>query len=635
MKELKQFSEADKKLKCEAFKWKDKWEDRLDCIPPEVQNEEGLYIYKPQDIRDALISEFFHNQYNEYSQYPDEILNIEAFAKFLDEYLAKIDRIETEMPLVLRYAPEIHDFFGFNKGKVYVYLTDGRKFVLDAEGSTLLDAVELKDATEVTNTEDNKKSVSEGLKVNLNNAENNTEIIEVNNKTDQSKLEKDDDRLYQEFKVLYHDVIAMKCNQQYGKSDDEKLFEDTAKELFLQSKDYLPVNDKKSNIVLDTKTVKTESVKKVEANNAGDILSKIDSAKASFIRKGIMEEVLRTAEMNDMEVTFEDCKSIADEIYDNKGEAIFDELYTMILSMIKDIKSDKAEGTREYRYITNHGIGPGTVPNGVLVRSEELDYGKTAIYTNRPLTSEELKKYDIKPEWIQESKSNKETCIMCGTDKLNGRYSVKGKPVCDACGKKYTLDEIEAKIPEVKTESNEQLTEAIDKVANNLPKFIYDLTKSDFDKYGETAWSANEPQKTATGIIAYEVYRNGKSDYTLEDIEKAVLEHFPELRVFAHSATGKNIYFTKDDKNTKDTLQEDQYEAERRRGVPPIKRIAEQEVYDNEEWYREHINDYLDITDFVNKNIYEIASEYNLRDTKAEEACKEIYKLAISLITNK
>lgn len=86
---------------------------------------------------------------------------------------------------------------------------------------------------------------------------------------------------------------------------------------------------------------------------------------------------------------------------------------------------------------------------------------------------------------------------------------------------------------------------------------------------------------------------------------------------------------------SKEVKTEDQYEAERRRGVPPIKRIAEQEVYDNEEWYKEHINDYLDITDFVNKNIYEIASEYNLRDTKAEEACKEIYKLAISPITNK
>lgn len=56
----------------------------------------------------------------------------------------------------------------------------------------------------------------------------------------------------------------------------------------------------------------------------------------------------------------------------------------------------------EYRYITNHGIGPGTLPNNVYVHSEDLENGKTAIYTNRPLSDEELKKYDIKPEWVQE-----------------------------------------------------------------------------------------------------------------------------------------------------------------------------------------------------------------------------------------
>ena len=76
-------------------------------------------------------------------------------------------------------------------------------------------------------------------------------------------------------------------------------------------------------------------------------------------------------------------------------------------------------------------------------------------------------------------------------------------------------------------------------------------------------------------------------------------------------------------------LHEDQYENERRRGVPSTQRIAEQEYYDNIEWYKKHINDYLDITDFVNKNIAEIGEEYNLRDVKAEEVCKKVYMLAI------
>lgn len=82
---------------------------------------------------------------------------------------------------------------------------------------------------------------------------------------------------------------------------------------------------------------------------------------------------------------------------------------------------------------------------------------------------------------------------------------------------------------------------------------------------------------------------------------------------------------------SKEIKTEDQYELERRRGIPPLDRIAEMEYYDNEKWYKEHIKDYLDITDFVNKNIAEISSEYNLKDTKAEEVCKKVYKLALGL----
>jgi len=70
--------------------------------------------------------------------------------------------------------------------------------------------------------------------------------------------------------------------------------------------------------------------------------------------------------------------------------------------MYRVLKLKESEN-KEFRYITTHGIGPGTVPDGVFIRSEDLDNGKTAIYLNRPLTDEELKKYDIKPEWIQES----------------------------------------------------------------------------------------------------------------------------------------------------------------------------------------------------------------------------------------
>lgn len=58
-----------------------------------------------------------------------------------------------------------------------------------------------------------------------------------------------------------------------------------------------------------------------------------------------------------------------------------------------------------YRYVTLHGLGPGTLPKDAkLLDWEDLPNYKTAIYLDRPLTTEELKFYDIKPEWIQESK---------------------------------------------------------------------------------------------------------------------------------------------------------------------------------------------------------------------------------------
>ena len=68
--------------------------------------------------------------------------------------------------------------------------------------------------------------------------------------------------------------------------------------------------------------------------------------------------------------------------------------------------ADKQMPKGGYRYITTHGIGPGTLPKDVRVfKTEDINGGKIAMYISRPLTSEELKQYDIKPEWIQEDSS--------------------------------------------------------------------------------------------------------------------------------------------------------------------------------------------------------------------------------------
>lgn len=76
------------------------------------------------------------------------------------------------------------------------------------------------------------------------------------------------------------------------------------------------------------------------------------------------------------------------------------------------------------------------------------------------------------------------------------------------------------------------------------------------------------------------------------------------------------------------SLTEDQYENERRKGRPNINKIAKAEFYDNQDWYIQHIKDYKDEKDFIEKEKAEIASKYNLTEIRSELVCKQIYQLA-------
>lgn len=54
---------------------------------------------------------------------------------------------------------------------------------------------------------------------------------------------------------------------------------------------------------------------------------------------------------------------------------------------------------KPYMYFTKHGVGPGTLPRDVkVVDWEDVDDYMTVIYTDRFLTTQELKDYDIYPE---------------------------------------------------------------------------------------------------------------------------------------------------------------------------------------------------------------------------------------------
>ena len=141
----------------------------------------------------------------------------------------------------------------------------------------------------------------------------------------------------------------------------------------------------------------------------------------------------------------------------------------------------------------------------------------------------------------------------------------------------------------------------------------------------------NEDKKEESVISDYtlseinKVLSSNENEFTLkivnsnEDVETKTLNIDREDLISIYNVLGGN----------KDSLQEDQYENERRRGKPSIKKIAENEYYDNQDWYIQHIKDYKDVNDFIQQEIFEIASEYNLKEDTAIQVCKEIYNLAI------
>ena len=107
------------------------------------------------------------------------------------------------------------------------------------------------------------------------------------------------------------------------------------------------------------------------------------------------------------------------DIYDKYNTSNVEELAELISDndlvalgyKVEEKLSESEEDPRKkhgpYRYITKHGIGPGTLPKDVnLVKWEDLDNYKTAIWTDRFLTTKELEDYDIYPENIQEGYSS-------------------------------------------------------------------------------------------------------------------------------------------------------------------------------------------------------------------------------------
>lgn len=160
-------------------------------------------------------------------------------------------------------------------------------------------------------------------------------------------------------------------------------------------------------------------------------------------------------------------------------------------------------------------------------------------------------------------------------------------------------------------DEEEPLTEAS---TPNVEKFIYDL-----DVDSGNAWSVNYNDRKR-GV---EVYKNGKSEKTVDDIIKAVTSKYPQLKV---SMKGKNtVLFKYDDKNK--SLKE---ESPNTNKIDNIVAQLMEELPDFAQGYRDIIMELgLSKEDFIDmittENEHQLLKDKNITEDEEKEVYGKIY----------
>lgn len=347
--------------------------------------------------------------------------------------------------------------------------------------------------------------------------------VDVDNIDKYSKIEKDDKQSFEDFKAQYKGVIDMKCTQDYGNCEDKDLWEDCAKELFLTSKNYLLQGDEYKAPGLEKKT---ENKQLTESNdiNVGDEYINDYGAKITILEP-----------TKDGEYQFK----VTNTKTGVEGDVLATRSMKHVLDMngYKKVESKNSSDRYQLRKFP----------------SEQEYKGEWGAYdTKEDKFVQKGSRYVMKAAIIDLNRKDSKTAEE--KMKEGWRAVVYNANNKEALYDYDPFEGFEESLLEKKQENKLQL-ESRDRVAENLSKFIYDLTTDkDTETYGETAWSGNQPTKMGNGVTVYEVYKNGKSNYTIDDIKKAVIERFPELDVYGTAYN--SILFYKPQK-TESKLQED------------------------------------------------------------------------------
>ena len=573
-------------------------------------------------------------------------------------------------------------------------------------------------------------------------------VAEVNKELPKNaKIEKDEKQSFEDYKTMYKDVITQKCIEDYGVDTDTKLWEDTAKELYLKSKTYIPTGEEKPEEVL---VKKEESKSLKESKNPEDLttieeieeyINNIQDKHTKNILHYILEDEKQQENPNIGYLTMAIRK--VSEVENNREKKTEDfndntKFLTHILNgVIKDIQ-DKFNVIATAEFDTNNTnsvvvtlkgntmdlidatsylsktirndnvdfrfddtiknntvqcyITPKTEESKLQENNTDLEYrymlldrlkqdceyflGNGNGNAEHSLWAKDIDEQIAKMKELYNSFADNEKPEWITIEDIND-YEKKMKALKDSKEKKTEVTERDLSKDLFQDEANrriynrlinldvylEQLKRAIEnndtdsiianksKIKSNVAYLIPALNikgnvngltdylkTTDFDfenNFKETADLLkdlnNEDKKEESAV----------SDYTLSEIKKVIDSNGNDFTIKIinsnEDAETKTLNIDREDLiniynvlgGNKDSLQEDQYENERRRGKPSIKKIAETEFYDNQDWYIQHIKDYSDEEDFIKKEIAEIAEEYNLKENTARSVCKEIYNLAI------
>ena len=347
--------------------------------------------------------------------------------------------------------------------------------------------------------------------------------VDVDNIDKYSKIEKDDKQSFEDFKTQYKGVIDMKCTQDYGNCEDKDLWEDCAKELFLTSKNYLLQGDEYKAPDLEKKT---ENKQLTESNdiNVGDEYINDYGAKITILEP-----------TKDGEYQFK----VTNTKTGVEGDVLATRSMKHVLDMngYKKVESKNSSDRYQLRKFPSEQEYKGEW--GAYDTTEDKFVQKGSRYVMKAAIID-LNRKDSKT--AEEKMKEGWRAVVYNANNKEALYDYD------------PFEGFEESLLEKKQENKLQL-ESRDRVAENLSKFIYDLTTDkDTETYGETAWSGNQPTKMGNGVTVYEVYKNGKSNYTIDDIKKAVIERFPELDVYGTAYN--SILFYKPQK-TESKLQED------------------------------------------------------------------------------